>query len=140
MYYDQVGVETIAIGFNLRRHDAPGLIQQLGYDYNSVLSGNTCITDDDIYFLLNNDIGWAKTESRQCVSNFDDHSPCIQNLMIDMTFNLGGPTFCGWNEVVKNLEGKHYEEAIEAMEKSQWCQIVQSRCTHLTNILRNCRN
>ena len=75
VYNDQVGIATIGIGFNMiQRTDSRALITGLGLSYDAVLSGSQCLSDSQISSLFNNDIGWAKTESRQCISNFSQHS------------------------------------------------------------------
>lgn len=139
VYNDQVGIATIGIGFNLiQRTDARPKIESLGLNYNAVLAGTQCLNDSQISTLFYGDIQWAKDESKACVSNFSQHSQCMQNLMIDMTFNLGSPTFCGWEGVHDNLEAFNYEGMYNAMVNSQWCQIVQSRCSNFTSLVKNC--
>ena len=71
-YFDQLGVETIGIGFNLRRKDSQSIIEGLGLDYQEVLAGRQCLTKEQIYTLLEGDLGWAKDEAGQIVKSFPE--------------------------------------------------------------------
>lgn len=75
VYNDQVGIATIGIGFNMiQRTDSRALITGLGLNFDAVLAGSQCLNDAQISSLFNYDISWSKIESRQCISNFDQHS------------------------------------------------------------------
>ena len=84
-----MGVEIIGIGFNLRRVDAPKLITSLGLNHDSVIRGEQCLTDEQISKLFSHDLEWATAGAKKCVSTFDSHHPCVQNVLIDLTFILG---------------------------------------------------
>ena len=97
------------------------------------------MTDADIRKQFQYDMGWASAEASACVKTFAQQPPCIQTVMTDMVFNLGGPRLCGWSEVVNNIDKGDYESAYNAMHNSQWCDIVQTRCWRNADIVRNCR-
>ena len=117
VYKDSLGIPTIGIGFNLKRSDARKLITSIGANYDSVLSGSQCLTPAQITSLFNNDLAWAKSGAQSCVPSFSSHHKCIQNVLMDMTFNMG--------------KGKHYYR-INSYSFSVWmakfrCPIRQKR-------------
>jgi len=46
MHHDSLGIPTIGIGFNLKRSDAPSLINGVGANYNKVLAGSECLNNN----------------------------------------------------------------------------------------------
>ena len=140
MYYDQVGVPTIGIGFNLYRPDAPQLISNLGLCYDEVVSGKQCLSDQQISTLFSYDLNWATEGAKNCVTTFWNHHSCIQNVMIDLTFNLGAIGFCSWGSFVDALNRWDYEGAYWDMVNTHrdWCDLVQTRCTRNSGLVRQC--
>ena len=140
MYIDQIGIPTVGIGFNLNRPDAPDLIRQLGLDYYSVRSGAICLTDDQVMQLFRYDLNWATEGAKNCVPSFYSHPPCIQTILIDLTFNLGKIGFCGWGYFIRAIEGSNYVGAANHMVNlhKEWCRVRQMRCTKNSDILRSC--
>lgn len=44
VYYDHLGIPTISTGFNLKRKDARAWIEEVGADYDKILSGKAELT------------------------------------------------------------------------------------------------
>ncbi|KAL4467306.1 hypothetical protein ABPG72_016900 [Tetrahymena utriculariae] len=138
VYLDTKGIPTIGIGFNLQRSDARSLISNLGLNYDQVVAGKQCLTDAQITSLFNNDLVWAKAGAANCVGSFNSQPTCIQNVLIDMTFNMGKSSLCSWPNFVKQLAAKDYAGAAANMQGSSWCGQVKNRCTRDVNIVKNC--
>ena len=137
-YFDQLGVETIGIGFNLRRKDSQSIIEGMGLDYQEVLAGRQCLNNEQIYSLLEGDIGWAKDEAKQIVQSFGEQSHCIQNVIIDMTYNLGMPQFLGMVDFRNALNNKDYQRAYDIITNGWWCDLVQTRCVRNAKYIKHC--
>ena len=137
-YLDTEGIPTIGIGFNLRRGDARSLITSVGANYDKVLSGSQCLTPAQITQLFNNDLTWAKAGARACIPSFGNHHNCIQNVLMDMTFNMGRNSLCGWPNFVGQLGRRDYAGAANNMSGTKWCRQVGRRCTRNTDLVRSC--
>ena len=48
VYKDTMGIKTIGIGFNLETPGARAAIAKVGADYDSIVSGKTCLTDQPV--------------------------------------------------------------------------------------------
>ena len=138
VYKDSLGIPTIGIGFNLKRGDAPKLISSLGLDYNKVLSGAQCLTDAQISKLFLNDLSWAKQGGANCIPGFTSLPNCVQEVVIDMTFNMGMYSLCSWETLKADLKGKNYRAAASYIKGTLYCKQVGTRCTRNTNILTSC--
>ena len=134
VYLDQHGVPTIGIGFNLSRPDAPGLINSLGLNYDQVVAGQQCLSDDQISSLFSHDLGWATQGAKDCVSSFASHNPCVQNVLIDLTYILGKIGFCSRTAFIESLNAKDYASAVNNM-----VNLIGDRHTRDSNIIRDCR-
>ena len=137
VYRDTKGIPTIGIGFNLNRGDAKNKIEALGLNYNDVLNGKQSLTDAQINILYKNDINSAKRIARNFISNFDQHPLSIQNVLINMAFNMGAETLSEFQNFKKDIENKNYQSAATRMEKSKWYGQVGSRSKELVNIVKN---
>ena len=52
VYKDTRGIPTIGIGYNLENPGARSAIAAVGADYDSILSGATCLTDKQVMELF----------------------------------------------------------------------------------------
>ncbi len=105
-YRDTVGKLTIGVGRNL---------DDMG------------ITEDEAYYMLENDIKRCKEELRSIFVNFDDYEPHIQAVLIDMIFNLGKTKFLTFKNFIKAIKENKIKTAAYEMMNSKWAQQVKSR-------------
>ena len=138
VYKDQLGVPTVGIGFNLERWHARETFEQFGLNYDNVLNGSVCLTDDQIYALLDNDLSWATDGAKNCVSSYPSQNGCVQNVLIDMSFNNGGASLCNWPDFVGMLNNRDMAGASNYMQNTEWCGIVGRRCTRNASLVRDC--
>ncbi|CAI2381204.1 unnamed protein product [Moneuplotes crassus] len=138
MYRDSLGIPTIGIGFNLQRGDARKLVTNVGANFDRVLAGSECLTQVQVNNLFNNDLVWAKRGAQNCISGFSGLHNCIQNVVIDMTFNMGERSLCGWPIFAGQLSRKENVAAANNMKGTRWCGQVGRRCTRNTDLVRNC--
>ena len=127
-YTDTTGHKTVGVGFNLDAVSASTFESILpGVDYNSVYSGATCLTSGQISTLLHYSMKGAIAESRRVVSNYDSMCCNVQNVVTDMTFNLG--SLSSFNTLVKYFEAEDWSDASADMKGTLWCKQVGLRCT-----------
>ena len=138
VYKDSLGIPTIGIGFNLKRSDARSVCSRCGVDYDAIYSGSKCLSDSQISCLFNYDLSWAQDGARSCVPSYYSHHRCIQNVLVDMTFNMGKTSLCGWPNFVKQLGNKDYQGAATNMKSTKWCGQVGRRCTRNVVLVQSC--
>ncbi len=131
VYKDSEGIPTIGVGFNLSRNDAKAKIEDLGIDYNKVLTGDQELTDAQIDKLLTADIEVAIAGARSVVKNFDSLSDVRKRVVSDMVFNLGKAGFSQFTKMISAIEERNFDDAAKEMKNSKWCSQVKSRCTAL---------
>eukprot|EP00343_Euplotes_focardii_P008419 CAMPEP_0205820102 /NCGR_PEP_ID=MMETSP0206-20130828/2700_1 /ASSEMBLY_ACC=CAM_ASM_000279 /TAXON_ID=36767 /ORGANISM="Euplotes focardii, Strain TN1" /LENGTH=189 /DNA_ID=CAMNT_0053114491 /DNA_START=44 /DNA_END=613 /DNA_ORIENTATION=+ len=137
-YFDSLGIPTIGIGFNLRRGDARKLITSTGANFDKVLSGSQCLSPAQVTQLFNNDLTWARAGAQSCNPTFGNHHQCIQNVLMDMTFNMGRSSLCGWPNFVAQIARKDYAGAASNMKGTKWCGQVGRRCTRNIDLVKAC--
>ena len=137
-YFDSEGIPTIGIGFNLRRGDARKMINSVGADFDKVLNGNQCLNPSQINQLFNHDLNTASSGARRCIPSFGNHHGCIQNVLTDMTFNMGPNSLCSWPNFIAQLGRRDYDAAAKNMEGTRWCGQVGNRCRRNVKLVRTC--
>jgi lysozyme len=93
------------------------------------------LSDDEIDFLLDNDIAIAEREVRSSFDWFDDLSDVRQRVVIDMIFNLGMPRFKQFKNMIAAIEAGDWDEASSQMLDSKWARQVGSRATRLSMMM-----
>ena len=137
MYRDSLNIRTIGIGFNLERGDARATATRCGVNFDNAFNGG-CITQAQITCLFNNDLQRAQAGARGCVGSFNTLPGCIQNVLVDMTFNMGRNSLCTWPNFVAQLGRRDFRGAADNMQGSRWCGQVGRRCTRNVGIVRSC--
>ena len=168
-YTDSVGLNTIAIGWNIEKaggkegkknHQKSKLkfstgLQNVGANYNLIMSsscydGNKCSSSK----CINN--GCIKEsqkeqlyqvsiqESINCVknwlTNYNELHSLSKSAIIDMAFNMGCTKLSGFKNLKAALEVKDYSKAIVEMKDSNWCTQVKVRCTRDEQCMINALN
>ncbi len=75
------------------RPQAPALIASVGANYQDVLAGSQCLNGVQINDLFAYTLGQARTGAQADVSGFAGLCTCVQEVMIDMVFNMGQVPF-----------------------------------------------
>ena len=114
-YKDSVGKLTIGVGRNL---DDVGISQ------------------DEAYFMLNNDINKALFSCQNGLPWFNSLDEVRQAVMIDMVFNLGFGGFLKFVMTIEHIKRDEYELAAETMLDSKWAGQVGIRAKELSEMMR----
>ncbi len=134
VYYDTMGIPTIGIGFNLNRYDTDKRLKDIGTSRQEILEGKV-LTDEQIYFLFEKDLNEARVTAQSFLPNFNEHPAKIQNVIIDMAFNLGTNRLAGFKKFREALLRKDYRTAANEMIDSKWYSQVGNRSIELENIM-----
>ena len=113
-YEDTVGTVSIGVGRNL---DDVGL------------------SDDEIMYLLHNDIVRCDLELIACFPWYSDLSRVRQEVMLMLCFNLGLTRLRKFVKALGWMEKQEYALAAEEFLLSKWANQVGSRAIELTEML-----
>jgi GH24 family phage-related lysozyme (muramidase) len=135
VYKDTEGILTIGTGFNLETANARALCEQCGADYDSLVSGELDLTEDQASFLLQQDIhdtiSWLET----LFPILDAYSQNRQLALVDMGFNLGEPRFKGFRQMIDAILNDNWAEAASQAQNSVWYTEVGDRGSQDVNWL-----
>ena len=93
------------------------------------------LLDDEIDFLLDNDIEVVMNEVAVTFDWFFDLSEVRQRVVADMIFNLGLPTFKKFEQMIAALEAGDWSEAANQMMDSRWAKQVGARAERLREMM-----
>jgi lysozyme len=116
-YQDSLGFWTIGIGRLIDKRKGGG------------------ITEDEAYYLLENDIIEKERElfaRFPWIGKLDD---ARQRVLLDMAFNLGVPGLAGFKNTLAHVEAGRYAQAAENMLKSKWASQVGIRARRLAKAM-----
>ena len=133
------GNRTIGVGFNLERADARKRIESINLDFDEVYSGKVKLNEDQIDYFLEKDIEMAIKDSKSYLGreSFEELPKLAQNVIIDMSFNLGLPKLNKFKELRKALLVKDYSTAADEMVNSKWYKQVGDRSKKLVDYMRS---
>ncbi len=109
---------TIGVGRNVDPVDGLGLSQ------------------DEIEYLLKNDIDRVRVELGDEYEWFDDLVPARQDALIDISFNLGATRLRKFKKALKAMADEDYEKAANEFMDSRWSEQVGRRAYTVTQMIR----
>jgi lysozyme len=93
------------------------------------------LSDDEINYLLNNDVNIATDELVATFDWYADLDPIRQRVVVDMVFNLGMPRFKQFKNMIAALEEGDWTEASDQMMDSRWAEQVGLRASRLATMM-----
>ena len=114
-YEDSLGVLTIGVGRN---------IEEVG------------LSDDEIYYLLKNDIRRCETELDNSFRWYKNLDQVRQEAMINLCFNLGITRLRKFKLALRAMEAKDYEDAADEFLDSLWATQVGQRAVEVAEMIR----
>ena len=94
------------------------------------------ITESEAMYLLRMDIERCEKELRCIFEDFDDLPKEIQNVLIDMIFNLGKSRFMNFKKMIQAVKVKNWGEMANEMKNSNWYHQVKNRAEELVQIVK----
>ncbi len=137
VYKDTRGILTIGIGFNLTRPDASNLVQKVGADYTKVLKENQALTKNQIMQLFRYDLSNTVVQARQTVKSYDTQPKEVQDVVVNMIYNLGPTGFSKFKKAIAAIEARDYVAAAREMKDSNWYHQVGNRSKELVRQMQN---
>ena len=114
VYEDTEGIKTVGVGRNLEDRG---------------------LSDDEVDYLLSNDIDICVKELEQTFDWYDDLDDIRKRVLIDMMFNLGMPRLKKFVNMLKAIEARAWRSAAVEMLDSKWAEQVGNRASRLSEMM-----
>ena len=116
-YICSAGYETIGVGRNISESG-------LG------------LSDDEIDYLLDNDIKRVKEELQETYFWFGGLNEALQDAMVDICFNLGLTKLRGFVNALTAMSREQFDVAADEFLDSRWAEQVGQRANRVTEMIR----
>ena len=117
VYLCSAGYETIGVGRNISESG-------LG------------LSDDEIDYLLNNDIKRVREELQETYFWFGGLNEARRDAMVDICFNLGLTRLRGFVKALEAMSREQFDVAADEFMDSRWATQVGNRAVEVTEIIR----
>ncbi len=125
-YLDTEGWLTIGIGHNLQVLLSPG----------TLLPNVESITSEVAALMFSTDLDRATDDAKVVCGHFNSLTPARQDVLVNMSFNLGRSRLSTFRKMLMALEVDNYELASSEMLDSRWAAQVGGRATTLAEIMK----
>jgi GH24 family phage-related lysozyme (muramidase) len=134
VYPDSKGIPTTGVGFNLKKAWAKERIEELGYDYESVLQGKQEISKKHALELMREDAALAVLDAKNYIGRgWKKLHPEAKEIVIDMAYNMGEEFGGIWSlRACLNREFPDYADAAKRMKTYKWYKDTGRRGKELT--------
>jgi lysozyme len=110
----------------------------VGVGRNIDENGGIGLSDDEINYLLENDIKRCKQELIS-LSWFIDLDSVRQDAIVNLCFNLGLTRLMGFKNAMAAMAEGDYERAADEFYDSRWAKQVKSRADEVCEMIRTGR-
>lgn len=93
-------------------------------------------SDDEIDLMYANDIKMAEKDARALVPGFDLLNDVRQEVVMNMSFNMGYTRLSGFKRFISALNSSDFDGAADEMRTSKWYGQVGQRGVRLVNAMR----
>ncbi len=118
VYKDSLGIETIGVGFNMRRPDAKSIVEALNIDYDALLHGTVELTQSQVDALLIKDIDAVTADLSTLFSNFISLPEQARLVLCDMRFQLGAHGLRNFANTIKAFQLRNWVVAARGIRSS----------------------
>lgn len=108
----------------------------IGVGRNIDPEGGIGLSEDEIDYLLQNDINRITTELDFEYGWFSDLNEARQDAMIDISFNLGQTRLRKFQKALTAMAQSNWNTAADEFMDSKWSKQVGNRAKELTEIIR----
>jgi len=117
-YKDHVGLETIGVG-------------------RCIAEGSLGLSDDEIDYLLDNDIVRCIKELTRSLPWFSSLDEVRKEALIDLCFNLGLTRLLGFKKALAAVEVSDWDTAKVELLDSRWATQVGNRAQEIAEMIRS---
>ena len=108
----------------------------IGVGRNIDEDGGIGLSEDEIFYLLSNDIRRVDEELSNAFRFYDDLDEVRKDAMINMAFNLGLSRLRGFRMALKLMEVSEYPEAAIEFLDSLWASQVGNRALDIAHMIQ----
>ena len=108
-----------------------------GWDVPTFGIGFTYITEEESEYLLKRRVARIREQLTTSIPKFTSLSENIQNILIEMAFQLGIVGLLRFKKTLTAISNEDYEEAAKEMLDSKWARQVPRRATAMASRVRN---
>lgn len=94
------------------------------------------LSDDEIDYLLQNDIARFEAELDEALPWWRTLDPVRQRVILNMAFNLGVQGLLGFKNTLAAIQQKRWSDASKGMLASKWAKQVGLRADRLAKMIR----
>ena len=109
----------------------------IGVGRNVDKAGGLGLSDDEVDYLLQNDIDRVISELESEYDWFSDLDDIRQDAMIDISFNLGQTRLRAFKKALSAMSEGDWDNAADQFMDSRWSDQVGIRAKNLTNMIRS---
>ena len=109
----------------------------IGVGRNVDKAGGLGLSDDEVDYLLQNDIDRVVSELDSEYYWFSDLDDVRQDAMTDISFNLGQTRLRAFKKALSAMSEGDWDEAADQFMDSRWSDQVGIRAKNLTNMIRS---
>lgn len=96
-------------------------------------------SEDEIDLMYANDVKIAERDARSLVPGFDQLSDVRQEVIMNMSFNMGYSRLSGFKKFLAAVNSSDFDEAADQMKDSKWYGQVGDRGKRLAYAMREGR-
>ena len=127
MYLDSLGKATIGIGHLIKPHERERYAEGVEISMDEV---------EELFEMdLNRAAAGAESLIKECIGH--DLPPHIEEVILEMVFQLGTTGVSKFKKFWKALRVKDWKKASEEMKDSRWHSQTPRRCESLAEIVAN---
>ena len=108
----------------------------IGVGRNVDKAGGLGLSDDEVDYLLQNDIDRVILELDSEYDWFSDLDDVRQDAMVDISFNLGQTRLRAFKKALSAMSEGDWDEAADQFMDSRWSEQVGIRAKNLTEMIR----
>jgi len=125
IYNDHLGLPTVGVGHLILTEDA---------EYGKPLG--TPISEERSAELFEQDLDLAISEANKLYDDFDDLPDEVQEIIVNMIFNLGRPRLAKFKGMRAGVDARDWNKAADEMVDSRWYNQVTNRADRLVQRMR----
>ena len=93
-------------------------------------------SDDEIDLMYANDVRMAEADARALVPNFDKLNDVRQEVLVNMSFNMGKTRMAGFKKFLSAVVIQDFTRAADEMKDSAWYGQTKDRAVRLVYAMR----
>ena len=128
VYLDTEGLKTVGIGHLITDKDPP--------EIQNLQVGDS-ITRQQMDNLFHGDLAIAISDFRLIFNIWESLPGEVQEILINMIFNLGRKRFLGFKKLIAAIYNKDWKQASYEMQDSKWYRQVGKRAERLCQRMRD---